>query len=106
MTKSTKRIPRAQRVTPRAQPEPYAYEGVPYVRPPLSQLLLRHAEFWGVPDDLEAPHITAAGHMMILDKANPDKVETFDQLANSAYFEWRSWLCLFEANFQLTDGEG
>lgn len=96
MTKSTKRIPRAQ-------PEPYAYEGKPYVRPLLSQLLLTRAEWWATPSDLSPPHITATAHML--------KVLNLKEAGDGApflddWFQYQSWLCLLEANFQLTDGEG
>lgn len=97
----TKRIPKAARMTPRAHAEPTTQ---PYVRPLLSQLLLLRAEWWFVTDDLSTPHITASAHMLSLSHDPLYKTHSVTWIGD--WFVYSSWLCLFEANFQLTDGEG
>lgn len=97
----SKRIPVSQHMTPRVQPDPHP---TPYVRPKLSELLFQRAEWWATPEDLSAPHVTATLHMMRL-QGLPE-AEEFASNQRSDWFQFSSWLCLFESNFQITDGEG
>lgn len=104
----SKRTPKAARMTPRVQP---SLSAQPYIRTPLPELLQGYAEWWATPEDLASlspSHITASAHMLML-RTLPEYTQAFKWIACahvSVLFDSLSWLCLFEAQFQLTDGEG